>query len=157
MKKNILTICLLAGLLCGYTPSTQAIEWDNKTTLFVGISALLAPYIYKCCTKEDPLERYNLDDLYAGKDILKNLYYLYLDGFIGTPEKNEAFKIKGKEGGKLSIKPRPKREATGVIGTIHANSKHVLKISAWLAALWAAINYSKDGIDVRILAKLVKI
>jgi hypothetical protein len=99
--------------------------------------------MYKCCTKEDPQTRYSFQELLNGTNIIKNLYYLYLDGFLGTPEKAESFKMKGKDGKKLSIKAKPKREATGIVGTAHANVKHIFKVSGWIAAIWVLLNYKE--------------
>lgn len=153
MKKNFIFFCLVTSLLT-VTPTVQSFQWSSKSTIFATTVAVLAPYMYKCCTKEDPLTRYDLDELFAGNDILKNLYYLYIDGFLGTPEKGESFKMKGKDDGKMSFKAKPKREATGVVGTIHANIKNALKISTLLATIWAIINY--EQLSPRLIYKLGK-
>lgn len=153
-NKSLLSYLIIGLIFTGNTPSAHAKDLIDRKALFVIVATALAPYMYKCCTKEDPLTRYDLDALLAGNDICKNLYYLYLDGFLGTPEKAESFKIKNKEGGKLSFKPNPKREATGVIGTIHANVKHLIKVAGYLAFLWAITNDDKLGIkDFLKLAK----
>lgn len=174
MQKKLALSFLMAGLIStGYTSSVQAANnstapkfelYTYNNLLAAAIAGLLSPYMYKYWTKEDPQTRYDLDELKNGQNVLANLYYFFIDGFNGTPEINEAIKLKGENGKELTVELKAKRPATGVIGKIHANHKNMLTTAGFLAAIFVIVNYetvvkylptlvkilkdSKDGIDV---------
>lgn len=144
MQKRLALSFLMAGLIStGYTPSVQASSLINKTNGLIAASAALGLSVWQYITKKEVLKRYSLDELKACQNILKNLGYLYLDGLWGTPPKNESIKLKGAEGGEVVYEKAPKRDGSGVIGTIHTNNKNILTVSAWIAAFWAIFNTKK--------------
>ena len=138
MQKRLALSFLMAGLIStSYTPSVQAFSLSGKAKAFLAASLILAPSVWQYIVKKDILIRYNLDELKSGQNVLKNLRYLYADGFWGGPPKNESIKLKGTEGGEVIYEKSPKRDGYGFIGTIHTNNKNILTVSAWVAAFWA--------------------
>lgn len=144
MQKRLALSFLMAGLIStGYTSSLKASELVSKRNALIATTLILAPSVWQYITKKEVLTRYDLDELKSGKNILSNLYYLYLDGFWGTPPKSESIKLKGSDGGEVVYENSPKRDGSGVIGTIHTNNKNILTVSGWIAALWAIFNTNR--------------
>lgn len=155
MHKKLMLSFLMAGLISTtYTPAVHA-DWIDRKNILIVLSIVLIPSVWQYITKKEVLKRYDLEELKAGKNILKNLYYLYLDGFWGTPPKSESIKLKDADGNEVvfeikgpkvdvaTVEKTAKRDGTGIIGTIHTNNKNILTTSAWVAALWALLYSDK--------------
>lgn len=144
MQKKLTLSFLMAGLICtSYTPTVHAGSLTNKAKMLIAATLVLIPSVWQYTTKKEVLKRYDLEELKSFKNVLDNLYYLYLDGVWGTPPKSESIKLKGAEGGEVIYEKSPKRDGSGIIGTIHTNNKNVLTVSAWVAAFWALIYSDK--------------
>ena len=95
MQKKLALSFLMAGFMStGYTPSVQASSLINKTNGLIVASTALGLSVWQYITKKDVLKRYSLEELKAFQNIFKNLGYLYLDGFWGTPPKNDSSKFR---------------------------------------------------------------
>lgn len=146
MQKRLALSFLMAGLIStSYTPSVQAADSDlvSKKNALIAATLILAPSVWQYITKKDVLVRYNLEELKSGNNVLSNLYYLYLDGFWGTPPKSDSSKFKAEDGGEVIWERTPKRDGSGIIGTIHTNNKNILTVSGWVAAFWALVHYNQ--------------
>jgi hypothetical protein len=151
-NKPIKSLLLIAILSTTVTPSILSndsttssksnfsySQWANENKAFITLAAILAPSAWDYFNKKTVMERYNLEELKAGKNILQNLMYLYRDFIWGTPPKNESIKLKS-DNGEFIYEPSPKQSGSGIIGTIHSNNRNILAISAWVSALYVALN-----------------
>ncbi len=138
------TKSFLLGVLisASVTPSIEAhviTDWLQNNKTFVAIAAIIGPSAWDYFQKREVLERYDLEELKTGKNLFSNVAYLYLDGFWGTPPKNESIKLKS-DNGDFVYEPSKKRDGTGIIGTIHTNSKNIFTITGLLVTLHAIMN-----------------
>lgn len=156
-KKLLLSVLMLGLCITNQTRAEEAVEssMSNETKAFITIAVLLSPYFYKYWTKEAPQNRFDSKKMIQSlktilkpgkitestKELLTQIYYFWVDRFNGTPEVNETTKLKGENHKAITIEVKPKRPATGFIGTLHSKHKDTFTIAGFLATIWALLHH----------------
>lgn len=111
---------LLVAALVASTISIQAIEMPTKATLVTAAVAATVGALYMRKPEKNFTPRYSIQKTRNvtrafSKDYVQNLWYLFVDGFIGQRKQSSAVKA-NKDDGKLYI--AEEAPAYGVLGTL---------------------------------------
>jgi hypothetical protein len=101
--------------------STAAHAWSLKNAIkYTTTAAFLASIVkYNLTKPHNNPERYNLDQLFAGKNIPDNVKYLILDGLIGHGEEKAKLVIDPKDM-TIKVDETTKAKPKGIYGHLHA-------------------------------------
>jgi hypothetical protein len=124
--------------------SATAQEVAAKTAIGFGF---LSAFKY-CFTKPtEDADRYNTCELARGENLASNLYYLYVDGFLGHNEKEVGFEVTNSDT-KTPIIKKKKIAARGIIGKLHANYlKPFMEVVMVVAAFRTVKKNMNEGFD----------
>lgn len=128
--------------------STAAHAWSLKNAVkYTATTAFLASIVKYNLTKpnNNPV-RYNLDHLFAGKNVPENLKFLIFDGLIGHGEEKAKLIVDPKDM-TIKVDETTKAKAKGVYGNIHANYlKPILQSLGFITTLNAHKRILKTGL-----------